>query len=332
MKNRVAFVFVAVFIVCVGIIPAFSTGQGDTGGKITLIFAAYSAPADSIVQSHFQFEKIVEEKTNGAIDVDIKHSGQLGGMRDYIENLQMGSIQGANVASANYTSIDAKYGVFDLPYISKSVAHVQSVLDNGLEKILTDALEAKTGIRNVGYAVRSPRNMYNSLRPVVVADDFTGMKIRIQESPIQTRAFQLLGAIPIPLALTERYMALQTKVVDGAENSTSLIVTQKEYEVTKYLSLTEHIIQVNCVSIDSKFLKKLTPEQNKIIVDAGRESALLGSKIDNDGEADAIKKLQELGMIVNSCPDKSSFQKKVAPLFIEYRDQIGGDVIDLFLK
>ncbi|MDR1932730.1 MAG: TRAP transporter substrate-binding protein [Spirochaetales bacterium] len=317
-----------------GAATAFAGGRQDAqaGEKITMIMATASNPGDSIVESFFQFEKLVEERSGGKIDVDIKHSGQLGGQRDYLENLQMGSIQAAEITSSVLTSIDEKYGCFDLPYISRSVAHLQTVMDAGLAKILTEALESKTGIRNIGYAIRSPRSMYNSLRPIVVADDFNGMKVRIMESPVMTRTFQLLGAVPVPLAATERYMALQTKVVDAAENSVPLIITQKEYEVTKYVSLTEHFITVNCTSVDTKFLNKLSADLNKIIADAGIEAAQFGTKLDSDSEAAALKKLEELGMTVNKVPDKSSFQKKVAPIYAEYRDKIGGAIIDMFTK
>jgi TRAP-type C4-dicarboxylate transport system substrate-binding protein len=87
-----------------------------------------------------------------------------------------------------------------------------------------------------------PRHVYNSRKPIQTAADFKGMKIRVMESPVMVRTFQLLGAIPVPISAAERYMALQTGVVDGAENSVGIILSEKEYEVTKYVSLTAHNI------------------------------------------------------------------------------------------
>lgn len=300
--------------------------------EFTIKMATPSNPEDNCVIAFFEFEKMVEERSNGRIAVEIYHSGQLGAHRDYIEGMQMGSIQAAEINTAVLSGFDPKFMVFDLPYISKSTDHLRQVLDDGLNDTLVQSLEEKTGIKIIGWMIRSPRSLYNSKNPVVTADDFAGMKIRIMESPVMTKTFELLGAVPVPLAASERYMALQTKVVDGAENSVPLIVTQKEYEVTNYLSLTEHFITPNVITIDAKFFNKLPEDLQKIVLDAGVEAGAIATKLDADSESAAIEELKGLGMEVNECPDKTSFIEKVKPLYDEYRDEIGGEIIDAFLK
>jgi tripartite ATP-independent transporter DctP family solute receptor len=259
------------------------------------------------------------------------HSGQLGGQRDYIEGLQMGSIQMAEINTSVLSAIDNKFMVMDMPYISKSVDHLVKVLNGGVGELLSKTLEDKTGIKVLGYMVRTPRSVYSSRGVINTANDFNGLKIRVMQSPVMVKTMELLGAKPIPIAATERYMALQTKVVDAAENSPPLIITEKEYEVTKFVSLTEHFITPNVIAIDSKFLKKLPADLQKIIIDAGKVAAQFAIQQDKDQLAKAIAILEEKGMKVNTIADKSSFIEKVKPIYAEYQDRIGKDLIDKFL-
>ena len=314
----------------------FATGRSDSGGGtaqvINITMGNPSNPEDNCVKAFFHFKELVEKRSNGRIAVDVKHSGQLGAHRDYMEQMQMGSLEMAEVNVAVISGFDPKFMVFDLPYVSKSVAALQKLLDGGLAKTFSDSLESKTGVKVIGWMIRSPRNMYIYTKPVVTAADFAGMKVRIMESPVMRRTFELLGAVPVPLAATERYMALQTKVVDAAENSTALVIAQKEYEVTRFLSRTEHFISPNIIAIDSKFLGKLPADLQKILTDAGDEAGRFATKLDSESEADALKELTRLGMTVNDVPDKSSFIQKVGPIYAEYRNQIGGDLVDTFTK
>ena len=313
---------------------AFAGGASDSGSAkvVKITMANPSNPEDNCVKAFFFFKEQAEKNSNGRIAVDVKHSGQLGAHRDYMEQMKMGSLEMAEVNVAVLSGFDPKFMVFDLPYVSKSVADLQKRLDGGLGKTFTDSLESKTGVRIVGWMIRSPRNMYIAPRPVVTAADFSGMKVRIMESPVMRRTFELLGAVPVPLSANERYMALQTKVVDAAENSTALVIAQREYEVTKYLSRTEHFISPNIIAISSKFYTGLPADLQKIVADAADAAGRFATKLDSESEANALKELTRLGMTVNDVPDKSSFIQKVKPIYAEYRDKIGGDLVDAFTK
>jgi tripartite ATP-independent transporter DctP family solute receptor len=298
----------------------------------TITMATPSNPEDNCVKGFFKFKELVEERSKGRIEVDVKHTGQLGAHRDYIEQIQMGSLQAAEINVAVLSAVDSKFMVFDLPYISQSQKWLEDKLEGDLGKTFAASLEKSAGIKVIGWMVRSPRDMYISSRPVVTAPDFKGMKVRIMESPVMRRTFELLEAVPVPLTANERYMALQTKVVDAAENSVSLIITQKEYEVTKFVSLTEHFISPNVIAFDPKFFAKLPADLQDIVVKAGNEAGHYATKLDGESEQSALQELKKLGMTINDCPDKSSFQQKVAPIYAEYRDKIGADVIDAFTK
>ncbi len=300
--------------------------------KYVIKMANPSNPEDNCVRAFFKFEELVEARSNGEIDVQVFHSGQLGAHRDYFEGMQMGSIQAAEVNTAVLSAFDPQFMVFDLPYIARGMDHLKQVLDSGLGDKLSDQLAEEFGVRVIGWMIRSPRCIYNSLRPIRTVEDFAGMKIRIMESPIMTKTFSYLGAVPVPLAATERYMALQTKVVDGAENSVPIIIAQKEYEVTKYLSMTEHFNTPNLMAMSEDFLRSLPENLQKIVLDSAVEASAYATQLDTDDLVRAVEELKGYGMEVNDVPDKTGFIEKVRPLYDEYRDEIGGDIIDAFLK
>jgi tripartite ATP-independent transporter DctP family solute receptor len=328
-----------VFLLVLALLSSVLFAQGgkeapatDAKGKYVIKMATPSNPTDNCVKAFFEFEKIVEERTNGRVDVQVFHSAQLGAHRDYIEQMQMGSLQAAEINTAVLSGFDSKFMVFDLPYLSKNVEHLQKVLADGLDAKLSASLEESTGLKILGWMIRSPRNIYNSRNPINTATDFKGMKIRVMESPIMTRTFELLGAVPVPLSAAERYMALQTGVVDGAENSVGIILSEKEYEVTKYVSLTAHNITPNIIAFDKKYFDKLPADIQKVLVDAGKEAGAFATKLDSDSQNDTLAKLTELGMKVNDITDKSTFIAAVSPIYSQYRNEIGGDIIDAFLK
>jgi len=313
--------------------PLFAGGSAETKAKEKFVIkmATPSNPEDSCVKGFFQFKEIAERESKGQLEVQVMHSGQLGGHRDYIEGLQMGSIQIAEINTSVLSAIDPRFSIFDMPYISKSMDHAIKVINSGVGDKLAKILEDKTGIKIIGWMVRTPRSVYSSKGPIYTADDFKGLKIRVMESPVMIRTMELLGAKPIPISANERYMALQTKVVDAAENSPPLIITQKEYEVTKYVSLTEHFCTPNVIAMDGKFFKKLSPELQKIVLDAGKAAAAFSIQEDKRQLQSAIKILEEKGMKVNEIKDKSTFIEKVRPLYAEYQDKIGKDLLDAFL-
>lgn len=306
--------------------------SNDAKGQYVIKMANPSNPEDNCVKAFYYFEKIVEERTGGRVDVQVFDSAQLGAHRDYIEQMQMGSLQAAEINTAILSGFDPKFMVFDLPYLSKNVEHLQSVLNSGLDEKLNASLEETNGLKVIGWMIRAPRNLYNSRNAVNTAADFKGMKVRVMESPIMTRTFELLGAVPVPLSAAERYMALQTGVVHGAENSVGIIVSQKEYEVTKYVSLTAHNITPNIIAFDKKYFDKLPADIQQVILEAGKEAGIYATKLDSENEAATLEQLRGFGMQVNDIADKSSFIKAVAPIYAQYRNEIGGDIIDAFLK
>ena len=326
---------------------AFAGAEADKGAKgtgnetksaakaakeaIYLKVACAGQPGDSLDQSLKLFLKTVSEKTNGAIQGEVFSASQLGSHRDYIDGLQMGSIQVAEIAASVLSTAAPKFAVFDLPYISKTPQKLFDILDGKAGDLLAQNLMDTAKIRPIGWMVRTPRHVYSSKAPVTKADDFVNLKIRTMQSTPMLKAMTLLGAKATPIPTAERYMALQTGVVEAAENNVAEIFNCKEYEVTKYLSKTAHIITPNVICISTKFLESLSADQQKIILDAGREAGIFGTQFEINGEKTFDEQLVSIGkMKVNEIDDKSSFLKKLQPLYAEYAGPIGSDLLTLF--
>jgi tripartite ATP-independent transporter DctP family solute receptor len=306
---------------------------GDKEEQYVIKMATPSNPEDSCVRAFYDFKEMLEEKTEGRILVEVHDRGQLGSHADYIDSLGMGSIQAAEINTSVLSSIDPSFQVFDLPYISKDMDHQMKVLyEDGLGDILSEKLEKAAGIKIIGWMVRSPRSVYSSKGEIHGVDDFSGLKIRIMESPVMTKTMEYLGAVPVPLSATERYMALQTGVVDAAENSVPLIITEKEYEVTDFLNLTEHFITPNIIAMDVNFFNNLPEDLQKVVEETALEAGKLASKYDKEELDSSLVQLEELGMKITHIEDKTPFVEAVKPLYEEYSDEIGQDILDMFLK
>ena len=309
--------------------------ETETSGapEYVIKLANPSNPEDNVVKAFYYFEELVEERSNGRIDVQVYDSGQLGGHADCVDSMQMHSLQAAEVNTSVLGNLDPAFSVFDLPYLTNGMDEEIEVLQNGLGDFLDQKLQDAAGLHIVGWFVRSPRSVYTSKGPASCLADMKGTKIRIMESAIMSKTMELLGMVPVPLAATERYMALQTGTVDAAENSVPLIITQAEYEVTDYVILTEHFCTPNVMAMDLDFYNKLPDDLKTIVDECGAEAGAYSSKLDQESLTEALDKLQnEYGMTICEIPDKTEFMEAVAPLYDEYRDQIGQDVYDFFGK
>lgn len=308
-------------------------GVAAAGQTYVIKMATVGNPGDSLVKFYEYFGAEIEKRSNGAIKTELFHSSQLGAHRDYIDGLQIGSLQMAEMASSVIATVDPAFSVFDMPYISPNEQDQWDTLKAGADKVLADSLLNKANIRVVGWVVRTPRNVYSSKGPINSAADFKDLKIRTMESPPMLRAMELLGAKATPIPANERYLALQTRVVDAAENNSGEIYAKKEYEVTKYLSKTSHIIQPNVYCISNEFFAELPADLQKLVLEVGREASDVGTKFDFDN-VDEIERIlsTEGGMIINDIPDKSDFVRILQPLYKEYAAAIGQELMDLFLK
>lgn len=268
-----------------------------------------------------EFAKKVEEKSNGKLKIEIYPNAQLGNDRTLAEGLQLGTVDMSVSDTATLAGFVPRLQLFSLPFLFRDAEHAYKVLDGPIgDEVLKD-FEAK-GVVGLAYWENGFRHLTNSKKAVKTPQDVTGMKIRVMEIPMHIDFWKQLGTDPTPMAWTEVYTALSQGTVDGEENPIQTIYTQKIYEVQKHISLTYHVYSPAVILISKNTYDKLPADQQKILVDAARETASYERDYIQKLETDALAKLPELGMQVEKNPDREAFKKVVQPVYKKYGDQL----------
>lgn len=281
----------------------------------TTIKLAHVCTEDDIfhIQS-VKFKELVEARTKGDVEIRIFPNKQLGGKEtDLINMVQMGTIGLATITCGPITTFDPLFGILDMPFLFTSSAQAYKVLDGPIGERFLNSL-AKVNIKGLAFGERGFRNVSNNVRPIVQPADLQGIKIRVMESPIYIDLFKALGANPLPMGWGEVYTALQQGTIDAQENPPWVLWAFKIYEVQKFYSLTGHSYAGNVIMMHKKLYDGFDPKIQKILVEAAKEASAYERKVNNDGEADILKKLAEKGMKIND-PDRKPFQVKCQPVY-----------------
>lgn len=280
--------------------------------------------------SHYGAGAAAFVKALGASAPDFKvqqfPNSALGGEREVIEGLQLGTIDLAIVSTGATLNFVPQTGVFDIPFLFRDLAHARKVLDG---KIGQDMLAEfpKRGLVALAWGEQGFRHLTNNVRPVKEPADIKGLKIRTTENPIHIAAFKELGVLATPMAWPEVATALQQGTIDGQENPLSVIVSVKMWQLQKYLSLTAHVY--------GPALILMSPSVYDGLDDAGKakfkEAAAAGAKamrayVDQI-EKDGIETLKSNGMQVNTV-DHAAFVKAVQPIYPQYYKQFGKELVD----
>lgn len=277
-----------------------------------------------------KFREIVKEKTNGKIDVQIYHSGQLGSERDMIEGLGMGSLDLAAVSSAPVSSFVPKIAVFDLPYLFASREQAYKVMDGPIGQQFFEELK-NNHIVGLAYFENGFRNITNNKKPIVKPEDLKGIKIRVMESPVPIATFSAVGANATPMAWGEVFTALQQGTIDGQENPLPVIYTQKLFEVQKYLSLTEHFYAPALFLMSDAMYNKLSPEEQKIVMDAAKEAAEYERQVSMQQANDFVSKCENEGMKINEV-EKAPFIEAMKPVYSKFEAEFGKELIESIMN
>ena len=262
----------------------------------------------------------VNQLSKGELDVQVYHSRQLGDARQNVENIRNGSIAFTSVSIANLSQVIPAMDMFSLPYIFKNDAHYwYSIQHANIDKFMAQ-LEPK-GIKRISWITSGARSLFTQ-KPVRTPADLKGQKIRVMASPVMINTMKALGANGVPVAWGELYNALQTGVVDGAENNPPSLISMKFYEVSKYFTLDEHmrIPDVNIVS--TKVYNKLTKSQQAAIDRAAIEAThfMRGAwMVSRQTSLNALK--GKMAGIIE--PDKQPFIDAVADLVKSESKRLG---------
>lgn len=278
---------------------------------------AHGLPTDHPVHHAMAFmAERIGVISEGKLSMEVYPAGQLGSEQQCVELVQIGSLAITKVSAAALESFADAYKVFGLPYIFKSKEHTFAVLDGDIgNDILVST--ADKWIRGLCYYDAGSRSFYTKSKPVNHPDDLSGMKIRVMQSITAVEMMRVLGGSATPISWGELYTALQSGVVDGAENNPPSLYTSRHYEVCKFYSLNEHTTIPDVLIISQKIWDKLTPQEQQWVKQAADESAVLQRKLWADSEKFSMAEVQKAGVVINY-PDKQPFIDKVQPLIESY--------------
>ena len=309
--NRIIIFFAIIF----SLVMVSCSGNSER----TELKLAHGLPIDHPVHIAMEFmAKRTSELSEGKLIIDIYPAEQLGSEQQLIELMQIGSIAITKVSAASMQSFANAYKVFGLPYIFRSKEHFFKVIDGEIGNDLLLSTEKKL-IRGLCYYDAGSRSFYTKDKAITHPDDLAGLKIRVQPSATAFEMLRALGGSATPISWGELYTALQSGVVDGAENNPPSLYSSHHYEVCKFYSMDEHTIVPDVVVISTKTWDKLNSQQKEWIQQAANESAILERELWAAAEIESLEKVQEAGVTINY-PDKAPFIEKVELLLERYKD------------
>ncbi|WP_088225934.1 TRAP transporter substrate-binding protein [Desulfosporosinus sp. FKB] len=291
--------------------------SGSTSGQKMTLRLADIQPADyPTVVGDNEFAKLVKERTNGRITISVYPNAQLGDEKTAIEQLQLGAIDFGRINASPLASFDKQLNVFNLPYLFSSSDQMWKVLNGPIgDQMLAGLKDSK--MIGLTYYDSGARNFYNSKKPVVHPQDLAGLKIRVQQSDMFIDLVKTLGGSPTPMAYGEVYSALQTGVIDGAENNWPSYYSTNHYKVAKYLTLDEHSRTPEILLASQSTWNKLSADDQKIVLQAAKDSQAVQRKAWTDLENKAIQAAKDNGNVVTKV-DITEWQKAAQPLYDKY--------------
>jgi tripartite ATP-independent transporter DctP family solute receptor len=250
----------------------------------------------------------------------------LGGEREQIEAVQLGTQDLTNVSTGALGNFVPEVKIADIPFLFRDYDHARKTLDGAIGQDLLKKIQAK-GLVALAWSENGFRHMTNNKRAIHTAADAGGLKMRTMENKVHMAGYKTFGILPTPMAFPELFTALQQGTVDGQENPIPVILASKFAQVQKHLSLTGHVYSPALILISPKVWSGLSDADKKVFTQASVTAAAAQRKRVNDDEASGIAQLKKDGMQVVEKPDGESFRKAVAPAFAEFAKEFGADRI-----
>lgn len=294
-------------------------------GALALFFAAagQAASADTLRLAHglpeshpvhlamLRFAELAKQKTKGEIDIKVYANGTLGGERETLEQVQNGVLEMTKASASPLETFSPEYKVFNLPFVFRDKAHFFKIVDGPVGAAVLASSKAR-GFVGLTFYDAGARSFY-AKKAIATPDDLKGLKIRVQQSPTTIRMIQALGAAPTPMPWGEVYTALQSGVIDGAENNVTALTTGRHGEISKFFSMTEHQMVPDVLIISAARWDALAPAAQAALREAAQESSARQRTLWAESEKAEMAAAQQLGVRISQ-PDKALFAAKVKPM------------------
>ena len=280
------------------------------------------------------FKKLVEERSNGRIKIEVYPNSQLYKDKEELEALQLGAVQMLAPSLAKFGPLGAReFEVFDLPYLFDDYKELHRVTQGPIGQQLMKKLESK-GILGLAFWDNGFKEL-SANKPLRKPDDLKGLKMRIQSSKVLDSQMRALGAIPQVMAFSEVYQALQTGVVDGTENPVSNLYTQKMHEVQKYLTLSDHGYLGYAVIVNKKFWDGLAPDLRATLEGAVKDATKYANDLaqkKNDEDLELVRKSGKTQIISLTPQEKLEWKKALVKVHLEHEAKIGKELLQSIYK
>jgi tripartite ATP-independent transporter DctP family solute receptor len=295
-----------------------ATAAAQTTMKISISIAQNSHQGIAIDT----FAKEVEKRTAGRYKIQPFYSGSLGGERESIEAVQLGTQELTFSSSGPVPNFVPEAKILDIPFLFRDKAHARAVLDGPIGQEMLAKFESK-GFKALAWGENGIRHMTNSKRAVNAPEDLKGLKMRTMENPVHVAAYKGLGIVTTPMAFPEVFTALQQGTVDGQENPLSVIMASKFDQVQKHLTLTGHVYSPGIFLMNKATFDKLSATDKQAFLDAAKEGAKANrARVDED-DAKGVSELRSKGMNVVENVDKAKFVAMLGPVNAEFEKQFG---------
>ena len=278
-----------------------------------------------------RFSELLAAKSGGKLTVREFPASALGNELQQQSALQGGVQEMSAPATTSLAGIVKEFGLIDFPFSIGSFAQADALLDGPFGQALLARLPEK-GLVALGYWDLGFRNVTNSKRPITRPEDLDGIKLRVIPNSVFLETFKAMKANPLPMPFAELYNALESKAVDGQENPYSVIMSNKMYEVQKYVSATNHVYATNPVQISKRFWEKLSPAERKILQDCTIEAQNYQRTASREAAGKALTELQAKGMTFNEIApaEMARMRAAVKPVYDKFSAEYDPAVVTLF--
>ena len=267
--------------------------------------------------------KKLEAATNGRLSIQMFPSMQLGGEKEMIEQAQVGALQIARISVGPMGPLVPELNVFNLPFMFRDNAHMEKVIDGPIgDEMLKKLSDHPTaGLIGLCWMNGGTRNVYNSKHPVKSVADLKGLKIRMMGNPVFVDTMNALGGNGVAMGFDQLVNALQTGVVDGAENNEPSYETGQHFRYAKFYSRTGHLMIPELLVFSKRTWATLPADEQALIMKSSKEAQQEQRKLWYEMEQKSIAKLKEAGIEINEVADKKQFQDAVKPVWDKYGAQ-----------
>lgn len=293
------FTTAAIALVSIALAPMGASAQSAPDAQErTIKFGHLNNPDHPVSLGVKKFAELLAAKSGGKLKVNEFPSNQLGNELQQQSALQGGVQEMTAPSTSSLAGIVKEFGLIDFPFALASFEQADALLDGPFGQALIARLPEK-GLIALGYWDLGFRNVTNSRRPINRPEDLEGIKIRVIPNPVFLETFKAFKANPVPMPFAELYGALEAKAVDGQENPFAVILSNKMFEVQKYVSATNHVYGTNIILVSKRFWDKLSPAEQKMMQDAANEAKRYQRQVSRDAAQKAVAELKAKGMQYN---------------------------------